>query len=253
MKITFLGTSHGVPAADRWCSASLIEAGDGLYLIDAGGPVIDLLLRAGVDLRRVKALFTTHMHGDHVNGVLAFADLINWYFKEAQADIYLTEPRGIALFTELIEQMESEKLDAARVRFRLMTPELVYQDENLRLTPVPTRHLAALGRPSYAYLVEAEGRSVLFTGDLSGGLREKDFPAPALERDLDAVICEMAHFDVPDVLPWLERCRAGQVLFNHVWPLDKLARIAALDGRFGIPVRPVDDGDVLELPARTAP
>ena len=128
-----------------------------------------------------------------------------------------------------------------------MTPEFVYDDGNLRLTPVPTRHLAAQGRPSYAYLVEADGRAVLFTGDLSGRLAERDFPAVALERALDAVVCEMAHFDVPDMAPYLEKCRARQVLFTHVYPLDKLGRIRALDGRFGFPVRDVADGDVLTL------
>ena len=247
MKITFLGTSHGVPAADRWCSMSMIEAGDGVYCIDAGGPLIDLLLRRNVDLNRVRALFATHMHGDHVNGVLPFADLINWYFRTAQTDIYLTEARGIELFRALIEFMESGPLEADRVRLKLMTPDLVYQDENVRVTPLPTRHMAALGRPSYAYLVEAEGKKALFTGDLSGGLKERDFPAYALEHEVDALICEMAHFDVPDILPDLERCRAKQVLFSHVFPLDKLERIAALDGRFGYPIRPVADGDVLEL------
>ena len=247
MKITFLGTSHGVPAADRWCSASMLEAGGGVYCIDAGGPLIDLLLRRGVDLNRVKALFATHMHGDHVNGVLPYADLINWYFKEAQTDIYLTEERGIELFKQLIELMESDSIDEARVRFRLMAPETVYQDENLRLTPLPTRHLAHLGRPSYAYLAEADGRTALFTGDLSGGLRENDFPAWALEHEVDALICEMAHFDAADVRPWLEKCRAKQVLFNHVFPLDKLDRIRALDAALPIPVRAVADGDVVEL------
>ena len=68
-----------------------------------------------------------------------------------------------------------------------------------------------------------------------------------LKRDLDAVICEMAHFDVPDVLPWLERCQAKEVVFNHVFPLDKLDRINALDGRFGYPIRTLKDGDVIEL------
>ena len=64
MKITLLGTSHGVPAADRYCSCTLIEAGHAAYLIDAGAPAIDLLLRRGVDLTAIRALFTTHLHGD---------------------------------------------------------------------------------------------------------------------------------------------------------------------------------------------
>ena len=36
MKITFLDTCHGVPAADRYCSCTMLEAGGSLYFIDAG-------------------------------------------------------------------------------------------------------------------------------------------------------------------------------------------------------------------------
>lgn len=33
MKITFIGTSHGVPAADRFCSCAMIEVGESYILL----------------------------------------------------------------------------------------------------------------------------------------------------------------------------------------------------------------------------
>ena len=63
MKITFLGTSHGVPAANRFCSSYMIEAGNAVYLVDAGAPVADLVLRQGREITDVRAIFTTHIHG----------------------------------------------------------------------------------------------------------------------------------------------------------------------------------------------
>ena len=39
MKITFLGTSHGVPAADRYCSCTMLEVNGAHYFIDAGAPL----------------------------------------------------------------------------------------------------------------------------------------------------------------------------------------------------------------------
>jgi len=244
MKITFLGTSHGVPAADRYCSCTMVEVNGALYFIDAGAPLIDILLRRGADLNSVRAIFTTHIHGDHTDGILSLADLFNWHYRTASVDIYLTEQHGIDMFSEMIRTVEGGKaLDTARVRFKLMTPETVCEDENIRLTPIPTRHMAYLDRPSYSYLLEAEGRRVLFSGDLSGRLEKGDFPAYALENDVDLMICEMAHFGVDHIRPYLARCRAKTLLFNHVYPLDKLAEINALDGRFGYPIRTVNDGD----------
>ena len=244
MLITFLGTSHGVPAADRYCSCTMIDVGGRLYFIDAGAPLIDILLRRGVDLSAVKTIFTTHIHGDHVNGLPALTDLFNWYFKETSVDIYLTEQRGIDAIRGYLSVVEGP-LDEQRLRYHVMTPSTVYDDGVIRVTPFPTRHMG--DRPAFSYLVEAEGKKVMFSGDLSPRLTGDDFPAYTLGSEVDLLVCEMAHFGVSEVTPWLERCQAKKVLFNHVFPLDKLDQIRALDGKWGYPIRPVDDGEQIAL------
>ncbi len=242
MKITFLGTSHGVPAADRYCSCTMIETGGYYYFIDAGAPLIDLLLRRGIDLTRVKAIFTTHLHSDHTDGVLPLTGLFSWYFKNTSIDVYLTEQHGIDVFHEVL-MTTIGAVDDARVRFRLMTEDTVYDDGVIRLTPCPTRHLAYANRPSFGYTIEADGQKVHFSGDLSQWLAKEDFPAPALNEEIDLLVCEMAHFSVEQALPYLTRCRAKEVLFNHVFPLDKLDQINALNGALPYPIKTVDDGE----------
>ncbi|MBQ2955212.1 MAG: MBL fold metallo-hydrolase [Clostridia bacterium] len=245
MKITFLGTSHGVPAADRYCSCAMIEVNGSVYLIDAGAPSVDLLIRRGVNLDDVRAVFTTHLHGDHVFGVIQMASLFNWYFKTTDADFYLTEQAGIDVIAKTIETIDGALCD--RVRLKLMTQDTVWEDENIRVTPLPTQHLAHIGRPAYSYLIEAEGKKVLFSGDLSNRLEKEDFPAYALENEVDLMISEMAHFGVEHVSPYLEKCRAKELLFNHVFPLHKLNEIRELDGKYGYPIRALEDGDEVEL------
>ena len=73
IRITFLGTSHGVPEKDRFCSSTLIEIGDDRYLVDMGGPVTETLIRRDIPLETIKAVFITHPHGDHTNGLIGFA------------------------------------------------------------------------------------------------------------------------------------------------------------------------------------
>ncbi len=247
MKITFLGTSHGVPAADHYWACTMIEAGGAVYFIDAGAPLMDLLLRRGAELDKIRAVFTTHLHGDHVNGLLAFADLANWYFKTMRMRIYLTEEEGITAFKKLICLTEGRALDEERVAFRMAQPGLVYEDENIRVTAIPTRHMAGQNRPSYAYLVEADGKKVLFTGDMSQHLALKDFPAYALEHPVDLVVMEMAHFGPEEAVPYLEKCRTKRLEVQHVFPLDKMEKIRALDGVYGYPVHTPEDGDCVEL------
>ena len=249
MKIYMFGTSHGVPSTERYCSAALLETGTRLYLIDAGAPVTDLMLRGGFNLNRLRAVFTTHIHGDHTNGLLHLCNLSNWHFINTSFDVYMTEQKGIDAFRNLIETLETRPLDAERIRFRLMTPETVYDDGFIRVTPIPTAHMFAAGpgHPSYAYKIECEGKTVLFSGDLSQKLAKEDFPAAAMAEKIDVMLCEMAHFSVEDVTPYLEKFTGRALYFTHVYPVEKLEQIETLDGNFGYPVSILHDGDVIEV------
>lgn len=247
MKITFLGTSHGVPGEDRYCSSALVECGDNAYLIDGGAPVADLLIRYGVPYEKLKAVFTTHIHSDHTIGLLHLMSLSSWKFKESSYDLYLTEQAGIEAFRTVVEVTDGY-FDGDRIRLRLTAPGTFYDDGTLTVTAVPTRHLEAGGQPSYALILESEGKRVIFTGDLHHG-DAADFPAPAKEEPSDLIICEMAHFGHEVILPIVTACPTGKVLFNHVWYHyeESMAAIRAADGQYPMPVLAVEDGDVFEI------
>ena len=247
MKITFLGTSHGVPFADRYCSCTMIETGGSVYFIDGGAPLINLLLKYDIDLTTLRALFATHTHGDHINGVPDLVNLLNWYFKQGKLQVYMPEQNAIDAIRNLLWAMDTAPLDEERLPMRAYSEGFVYEDENIRVTPLPTRHMEHIGRPAFGFLVEAEGKKIYFSGDMSGQLEKQDFPAYTLENEVDLLVCEMAHFDVEHVAPYLEKCKAKQVLFNHVFPVYKFDKINALNGKYGYPIRTVNDGEVIEL------
>ena len=80
MKIRFLGTSFGAPSAGRHQQSILLETADGSgYLVDAGAPVLDILVNTGYDLTKLKAVFITHLHGDHMNGLHDIINLAAYY------------------------------------------------------------------------------------------------------------------------------------------------------------------------------
>lgn len=71
MDLQFLGTSAGVPTKARNVSATaVIEAsGKNWYLVDCGEATQHQLLRTSLSLRDLRAVFITHVHGDHCFGL----------------------------------------------------------------------------------------------------------------------------------------------------------------------------------------
>ncbi|MBR5679652.1 MAG: MBL fold metallo-hydrolase, partial [Clostridia bacterium] len=80
MRLTFIGTSHGVPEPHRRCSSYLLEVNGAYYIIDMGTQTVEDLRRLGISIDDVRLVICTHPHGDHTNGLISFVDLVNWYF-----------------------------------------------------------------------------------------------------------------------------------------------------------------------------
>lgn len=246
MKITFLGTSHGVPSATRYCSSTMLEIDGDVYLIDGGAPVADLLTRRGISFEQVKAVFFTHMHSDHCDGIHEFLSLSDWYYTKASYDVYIPEEAKIAAFRQL-----HDALDPARIRLHRTEPGVCYRDKHITVTAIPTRHIDNGARPSYALLFDtADGKRILFTGDLHQG-DAADFPQIAKDEASDAIVCEQAHFSTDVLLAHLRDCRTGRVFVNHVahnYERSIAALRAAEESHvLPIPMHAVDDGDSCEI------
>lgn len=71
MDLLFLGTSSGAPTKTRNVSAiAVIEtAGKAWYLVDCGEGTQHQLLRSPLSVRDLRAIFITHVHGDHCFGL----------------------------------------------------------------------------------------------------------------------------------------------------------------------------------------
>ena len=250
MKLTFLGTSHGLPGVDRFCSSTMLEIGDAVYLIDGGAPVADLLMRRGIPYERIRGIFTTHMHGDHTLGLLPLLDLCAWKYKEATFDCFLAEDCGIEAFRAAVLAAD-KTYDDDRLRLRKTAEGVFYSDDNLTVTAVRTKHMKEGLYPSYSLIIDTcEGKRIVFTGDLHWG-DAIDFPAPAKEQPSDVIICEMAHFHAHTIFPILEKCPTKRIFINHMWYKyeECLAAVneAERTGSLGIPIHAAEDGEEYEI------
>src|SRR5688572_24405843 len=71
MQFTFLGTSAGTPTKSRNVTGLALQHGNGRgwYLIDCGEGTQHQVLRTPYSLQQLRAIFITHVHGDHTYGL----------------------------------------------------------------------------------------------------------------------------------------------------------------------------------------
>jgi len=210
MKITFIGSSHGVPEPNRKCACTMITIQDRIYFVDMGCPGIDALTCRGLHVNDVKGIFITHMHGDHTNGLISYLDLISWYYKEANPTVILPNIQSVSAIETWIYATGSKP---RALNYQETKAGVIYNDGVLKVTAIPTQHC----EKSYALLLEAQGKRVLFTGDLCHKGPQVDFPdlsdAPA-----DLVICEAAHFPATAYEAVFPKYDIRRVIVHHYQP-----------------------------------
>ena len=211
MRIVFLGSSHGVPEPNRKCSSTLIEVGDKRYFIDMGMQSICELITRNIPIDSVRGIFVTHMHGDHSNGLISFIDLCNWKFKTADPIVCL--PGNTEAAKDAIAAwVKCNGTNLRQFEFRHVDESFVFDDGVIKVTAYRTKHIDF----SYSYLVEAEGKRILFSGDLCHKGPANDFPLSVLDQPLDLAICEVAHFDATEYIPLLKGNKnLRKLCFNH--------------------------------------
>lgn len=238
MHIIFIGTSHGIPQPGRRCSCTLVEAGGRMYLVDLGTMVTEVLAERGLTPECIGAVFLTHMHGDHVNGLPAFVDQIAWAWKSADPEIFLPEPEAAVWLESWIAMTSGRE---RTIRWRSVEEGLLFDDGVMKVTAFQNRHTAR----SFSFLLEAEGKTVLFTGDLKNpGL---DFPCLSEGIMPDLAVGEASHFPATD---WDGPCRKygiRQLCLNHCSPkkLPEIRQWAEADA--SLPVILAADGMELTL------
>jgi len=242
MKITIVGSSHGLPEGQRKCTTIMVEVGENVYFVDMGAPGADALADRGIPMEAVKGIFITHMHGDHTHGMIHFLDLITWYYKKADPVVYLPILEGAKAITAWIRA--TLNFHEREIKYRETKPGVVFDDGVIRMTAVPTKHVDR----SYAYIMEAEGKTVVFSGDFAGP--KVDFPVPDKNTRVDLLIGEGAHFDALDYVDALENCDVKRFCINHYATDMRFAHVLELQrilNEKGLPTSIATDGMVINL------
>lgn len=173
-KLILLGTAGGpTPKTDRAAPANAIVVGDDIYVIDCGNGVARQMVKAGLDLGRIRAVFITHQHSDH-NADYGNLLLLAWATDLATpVDTY--GPPPLKQMTELFLEMDAYDIgireqDEGRPPLApLIRPHEITRGgpvmhaANVKVTAARVQHPPVA--PAFAYRFDCPDRSIVFSGD----------------------------------------------------------------------------------------
>ncbi|HEX5439076.1 MAG TPA: MBL fold metallo-hydrolase [Gemmatimonadaceae bacterium] len=173
-RLILLGTAGGpTPKVARSAPASAIVVGHDIYVIDCGNGVARQMVKAGLDLGRIRDVFITHQHSDH-NADYGNLLLLAWE-TDLVTPVNTYGPPPLQRMTELFLEMDAydihiRETDEGRPSFApLIVPHEithggpVMHDDNVRVTAALVQHPPVV--PAFAYRFDCPDRSIVFSGD----------------------------------------------------------------------------------------
>jgi len=190
MKLTILGSGTYQPELDRHGSAYLIETRKSKICFDFGRGAIDQLLKVGLQVNQIDAIFITHWHPDHISDLLpllhitlaAPADLtVDWLPRKEPLKIYgPKETKERLNYLRKAASLDHHEMDMVEV--------YGIEDEEVKGADWTVKPYLAKHNPettSLCYRLESEGKIFAYSGDTieSEGLNKA-------ARDADLAVIE---------------------------------------------------------------
>ena len=173
-RLILLGTGGGPrPRSNSYASSQVIVAGGAAYVIDCGDGVATQMVRAGIPLTALRAVFITHHHSDH-NADYGNLLLLAWE-SGLRSRVRTWGPPPLRRITRLFIEMSAVDIrarikDEGRVPFEpLIEPhELsgsgpVMKDSNVTVTCARVDHPPL--DIALAYRFDCPDRSIVISGD----------------------------------------------------------------------------------------
>ncbi|MCC8036005.1 MAG: ribonuclease Z [Rikenellaceae bacterium] len=138
--VTILGCGSALAARGMHHAGQAVNVHEQLYLVDCGEGTQDRLLRFGISPHKIRAVFLSHMHGDHIYGIFPLISTLGLLGKKTPLKIFAPHPFG-----ELLDAVSSylENRLPYEVQYIPIDPtasDKIYENKVLEVSTVPLRH-----------------------------------------------------------------------------------------------------------------
>ena len=138
--VTILGNSSAKPTPTGHPSAQVVNINEQLFLVDAGEGVQRQMARCGISALKLRAVFISPLHGDHLYGLFPLLSTLGLYGRRTTLRVYAPRPFGDMLeaFLRLCEgdlpyQVEWVEVDTTK-------NQIIFENDTSEVRSLPLRH-----------------------------------------------------------------------------------------------------------------
>ena len=153
--MTFLGTSAAAPTPDRALPAVAIRREGEVVLMDCGEGVQRRVLSESLGLGSNMAILITHLHGDHVTGLLGLLQTMS--LAQRRKPLNVVGPGKLLKWLEVTSELLHIGLTFP-IRFSAARPGVVLRTDGFRIRAARASHSVE----AFSYVVEELGRPGIF-------------------------------------------------------------------------------------------
>jgi ribonuclease BN (tRNA processing enzyme) len=220
--LTCLGVGDGWTCPDRNHASFIYRFGKTTLLVDCGEPVDGSRSAHGLNVDAFDSVLISHLHADHIGGF--FMLMQGFWLEGRRKDLPVHMPGGaIKPVREMLRTaFIFDELLNFRLKFVPIKAARPFSVRNVHVTPFYTTHLEGfrsrfqkkyrMDFSAFSFLFQARGLRIGHSADIG---RPNDLD-PILEKPLDLLVCELAHFAPEDLFCYLRGRAIGRVVFIHL-------------------------------------
>lgn len=110
------------------------------YLVDAGEGVQKQMFRYGINPLKLRGIFISHLHGDHVFGVFPLISTLGLYGRRTPLKIFAPRPFGEILESHLRYFDSDLPYEVEWVEVDTTAHRIIFENNSLEVWSIPLRH-----------------------------------------------------------------------------------------------------------------
>ena len=140
LKLTILGCHSATPRVNANPTSQYLEIKNHNFLIDCGEGTQVQLRKYGVKFSKIKHIFISHLHGDHLFGLVGLVSTFRLLNRETELHIY--GPKGIKEIITLQLKLSNSWTNYPLLFHELSAPfsELIFEDSKVEVHTIPLDH-----------------------------------------------------------------------------------------------------------------